>query len=263
MWGGREPKAKQWDWTDDTALALEVVAELREHERIHPDTLARRFARRYLHEPARGYGMAMYSLLPRLEREDWRQVASEMFDGKGSYGNGSAMRVAPLGAYFADDLDLLVEQARLSAIVTHSHEEAVAGAIATAVAAGIGARLREDDGDMNPLQFLSEIINCIPESEVKTRLIRCRELPLGATAEQVAALVGSGSLVACHDTVPFCCWCAARCMTDFQEAMWQTVAGLGDRDTTCAIVGGTVGARVGIEGLPASWMVRREPLDWN
>ena len=34
----------------------------------------------------------------------------------------------------------------------------------------------------------------------------------------------------------------------------------GDVDTTCAIVGGIVGARVGIEGIPSDWLARREPL---
>lgn len=39
--------------------------------------------------------------------------------------------------------------------------------------------------------------------------------------------------------------------------MWTTVAGLGDRDTNCAILGGIVALRVGDAGLP-SRRVRRE-----
>ncbi len=45
------------------------------------------------------------------------------------------MRVAPLGAYFADDLPCLVTEARASAEITHAHPEGQAGAIAVAVAA--------------------------------------------------------------------------------------------------------------------------------
>ena len=45
--------------------------------------------------------------------------------------------------------------------------------------------------------------------------------------------------------------------------MWTTAEGLGDVDTTCAIVGGVVGARVGINAAPATWLELREPLpDW-
>ncbi|BCM94026.1 hypothetical protein IAD21_05921 [Abditibacteriota bacterium] len=254
--------ATTWKWTDDTALALEVVAELRDNGKIVPGSLAQRFGRRYMHEPNRAYGAAMHSLLPRLEREGWQNAAQNLFDGKGSYGNGSAMRVPPLGAYFADDFDLLVEQARLSAIVTHSHQEAIAGAIATAVAAGISARLKHEGIEISRRDFLSEIIARTPESEVKDWLRQSHDFPEDYTSEQVSCIVGSGMDVACQDTVPFCCWCAASQSTNFSEAMWLTVAGLGDRDTTCAIVGGIVGARVGIKGVPTPWLARREPLVW-
>jgi len=246
-----------WKWTDDTALALEIVAELREHERILPDSLATRFCARYRKEPARGYGGAMHSLLPILTAQNWRASAQELFDGQGSYGNGSAMRVPLLGAYFADDLDLLCEQARLSAIVTHAHPEAVAGAIATAVATALCARMKDESTDLEPREFLSRIIERTPDSETRRRLVECRDFPEHFTSEQVASRVGSGEAVACEDTVPFCCWCAAHENTHFSEAMWLTVAGLGDRDTTCAIVGGIVGAKL---EAPDDWTQRREAL---
>lgn len=46
----------------------------------------------------------------------------------------------------------------------------------------------------------------------------------------------------------------------FEDALWATVSGLGDRDTTCAIVGGIVAGAVGSAGLPAAWLEHREPL---
>lgn len=252
--------APTWKWTDDTALALEIVAELRSNRCIEPDSLAVRFCKRYLQEPNRGYGGAMHSLLPQLALGDWRELAGNLFDGQGSFGNGSAMRVPPLGAYFADDFDLLVEQARLSAIVTHAHPEGVAGAVAAALAAGICARLKEEGGELEPRDFLEEIIVLTPDSQVRLRLIEVQSFDDSYTSEQVADIVGSGNEVACQDTVPFCCWCAATEPRFFSEAMWLTVAGLGDRDTTCAIVGGIVGAKVGKREIPAEWRARREPL---
>jgi ADP-ribosylglycohydrolase len=60
--------------------------------------------------------------------------------------------------------------------------------------------------------------------------------------------------------VPFSLWCASRHLDRYEEALWATVSGLGDRDTTCAIVGGIVALRVGAEGLPRDWLARREPL---
>jgi ADP-ribosylglycohydrolase len=49
-------------------------------------------------------------------------------------------------------------------------------------------------------------------------------------------------------------------LSGFEEAMWTTVAGLGDRDTTCAIVGGIVVLAAGSVAVPAEWLASREPL---
>jgi ADP-ribosylglycohydrolase len=52
-------------------------------------------------------------------------------------------------------------------------------------------------------------------------------------------------------------------LSDYEEAMWQTVSGFGDRDTTCAIVGGIVAAYTGIEGIPSAWRAAQETLsEW-
>ncbi|MFJ9849862.1 ADP-ribosylglycohydrolase family protein [Streptomyces sp. NPDC101150] len=55
-------------------------------------------------------------------------------------------------------------------------------------------------------------------------------------------------------------WCAARHPDDLESALWTTAAGLGDVDTTCAIVGGVVAAHTGVSALPQEWRERREPL---
>jgi ADP-ribosylglycohydrolase len=72
--------------------------------------------------------------------------------------------------------------------------------------------------------------------------------------------LGNGTRVSAQDTVPFALWCAARHLGDYEEALWQTVSGLGDRDTTCAIVGGIVAVSTGVEGIPGLWLRRREML---
>ena len=101
---------------------------------IRQGELIRRFAQHF--DRSRGYGPSMQRVLRRVqEGELWNDVVQESFEGQGSYGNGSAMRAGPVGAYFAGDLGQVVEQAQLSSLVTHRHPEAVAGAIAVAVAA--------------------------------------------------------------------------------------------------------------------------------
>src|SRR4051794_23739908 len=124
----------QWHFTDDTNMALSIYENLRLYERIEQQELALSFALHY--DRGRGYGPSIHRFVPRvLSGQHWREAPSGAFGGTGSFGNGGAMRVAPVGAYFADDLDSTVENASRSAGVTHSHPEGIAGAIAVAVAA--------------------------------------------------------------------------------------------------------------------------------
>nr|HEX4313649.1 ADP-ribosylglycohydrolase family protein [Kofleriaceae bacterium] len=64
----------------------------------------------------------------------WRREAQGLFGGRGSYGNGAAMRASPIGAYFRDDLERVRDEAVRSAEPTHAHADGVAGAVAVAVA---------------------------------------------------------------------------------------------------------------------------------
>ena len=95
-----------------------------------------RFAARYRAAPWRGYGAGAHRLLTQIVGgTDWRVAAAAVFRG-GSFGNGSAMRIAPLAAYFAEDgYQKVADQARLASAITHAHPEGIAGAIAVAVAA--------------------------------------------------------------------------------------------------------------------------------
>lgn len=99
---------RPWRWTDDTALAIAVVDTLAAHGAIDPDALAGEFVRQFLRDPERGYGAGAHALLSRLAAvgaHAWRDEAPRLFRGQGSYGNGAAMRAAPIGAYFASDLE--------------------------------------------------------------------------------------------------------------------------------------------------------------
>jgi len=253
--------AGQWRYTDDTMMALSIVEVLHERGKIDQDRLAERFVRRYIADPRRGYGAGMHNLLDQIgEGVPWQVATRQMFGGQGSFGNGAAMRVAPLGAYFADDLHLAAEQAALSAEVTHVHPEGIAGAIAVAIAAGIMAQAREGALLPSRLELLDRVLPFVPESEVRSGIVRARNFSSGTDVRHVAAMVGNGSQLSAQDTVPLTLWCAGEYGGNLEEAMWATVSALGDRDTTCAIVGGIIAANTGIEDLPPAWLESREPL---
>ncbi|WP_026426194.1 ADP-ribosylglycohydrolase family protein [Actinokineospora inagensis] len=237
-----------WQWTDDTEMACSIHAVLNAHGHIDQDALATSFAEH--HDFDRGYGPSVNRML-RLIRtgEPWRDLAAAVFDGAGSYGNGAAMRVAPLGVFFAHDLALCADQAALSAAITHTHPEGIAGAIAVAVAAALATR-----APIDPADFLTDVLDHVPPSAVHDGIARARTL---TTAEEAAIQLGNGRHTSAQDTVPHALWVAAHHLTDFESAFWTTASAGGDIDTNCAIVGGIVAARVGLDGLP-TWPC--EPL---
>jgi ADP-ribosylglycohydrolase len=260
----RELPPAPWQYTDDTRMALSIVAILHEYGAINQDALALHFARLYVEEPRRGYGLAMHDLLPAIRAgTPWRDVASALFGGRGSFGNGAAMRIAPLGAYFADDLDSATVEAEHAAVVTHTHPEAVAGAIAVALAAAHAIRSHEDSPVLNWRAFIDLVLQHVPASEVRDNIQMARDLPDDLTIDEVCARIGNGSRISAQDTVPFVLWCAAHHLHDFAGAIWTTISGFGDIDTNAAMVGGIVAPAVGLERIPTEWRDAREPLpDW-
>lgn len=62
------------------------------------------------------------------------------------------------------------------------------------------------------------------------------------------------------DTVPFALWCASHYLGNYEKALWATVSGVGDRDTTCAIVGGIVVMYAGVDRIPLEWIEHREQI---
>ncbi|MBA4064127.1 MAG: hypothetical protein C0501_10520 [Isosphaera sp.] len=270
-----------WSWTDDTAMALGIYEVLHEHGRVDQDVLARRFATRFEAEPWRGYGPGAIRLLAEVAAGgDWRVAADGVFRG-GSYGNGSAMRIAPLAGYFADDdYAAVAQQARLSAEVKHAHPEGVAGAIAAAVAGACAWKHRATPADPATKRGLFDaVLAHTPVSEVRTGVARAAAIPFELPEPAVRLLdhgmsvqpfntsmtpivrqLGNGSRISCQDTVPFCVWAAARHLDDYQAAIVTTIRARGDIDTNCAIVGGIVALAVGAGGIPKEWRADREEL---
>jgi hypothetical protein len=100
----------------------------------------------------------------------------------------------------------------------------------------------------------------VPDSKVRSKIARARELSPGTPVISAVRVLGNGSYISAQDTVPFALWCAAQHLDNYEEALWLTVRGLGDIDTNCAIVGGIVALSTGVEGIPTEWRHNREPL---
>ncbi|MEU8758966.1 ADP-ribosylglycohydrolase family protein [Streptomyces sp. NPDC048659] len=255
------PVEAVWEWTDDTAQALVLVRELAEGGGlVDQDRFALRLAEAYAGDTHRGYGASMHEVLRRIGAgEPWRDVVAGQFEGQGSWGNGAAMRVAPLGAWHAADLGLVAEQAAAQSVVSHHHPEAVAGAVAVALAAALAARSRGGAAPSRP-DFLDAVAGLLPDSDVRSGIRIAARMPAHTSVRHAAEVLGSGYRMSGPDTVPYALWCAAGHLDDLAEGLWLTVAGRGDIDTTCAIAGGVIAARTGVSGLPPAWHTALEPL---
>jgi ADP-ribosylglycohydrolase len=248
-----------WFWTDDSNMAFSVFKTLKLFGEINQDYLAQSFADYY--ETGRGYGPSMHQQLQSLRLgNNWKTIASSVFEGQGSWGNGSAMRVSPIGAYFADDLKKVCEEAEKSAVVTHKHEEAIVGAIAVAFATALAWKFKQENIRPTRQEFIEAILPYLANSEVRKGVSLAQNINETTSIINVAQMLGCGYKVSCPDTVPFCLFCAGEFLDNYEEAMWQTVSALGDRDTTCAIVGGIAVMYAGLESIPKTWLEKREPI---
>ena len=258
----RELQESDWFFTDDTVMGIGIYNILSKNKKIDQDQLAREFADNYLLDNYRGYGGTAHSILKDFAAgKQWREVSSGAFDGMGSMGNGAAMRSGPIGAYFHEHIEKVIEQATLAAEVTHFHNEAIAGAIAVALAASICTRTGLSGKSLPAKEFFDFIVVNMPESDVKHKIKKAATLPGNYDIRTIVSILGNGIQLTAQDTVPFALWCAGYHTDNFEEAIWTAVSGLGDRDTIAAIVGSIVVLVAGENTIPKQWMTRAERFE--
>jgi poly(ADP-ribose) glycohydrolase ARH3 len=232
-------------YTDDTQMALGVAEALVEDGEIVEETLCRVFVSNYV--PARGYGWGARRVLDAMEEnEDYRHVAATHLPG-GSFGNGGAMRVAPVGVYFHDDPDRVWEQADLSARPTHVHPLGIEGAQLFALAVAHLVRAKEFDRQA----CFNELISRCESPEFQGKLEQAR-------AAEGAEIVLLGNGIAALDSVPTALACFASHPDEYGQAVARAILLGGDTDTIAAMTGALSGAFLGWQAIPAHWLASLE-----
>lgn len=245
-------------YTDDTAMTVVLAEYLADRcERgldLDEDGLLRAFAREWWREPARGYGAGPPQIFRAVMSElSGRRVAREMFDGEGSFGNGGAMRVAPV-ALIGHGLDDVLDWARRSARVTHTHPVAQDGAALQAAAVSLAVSSRPEQG-LDPAAYVSALASCLGEPSMLRRFRRVPEV-LGASPRQAARTLGNG--IAAVDSVPAAVAAFLQAPDDPATAIEYAITMGGDTDTIAAMAGGIAGARAGARALPSRWTTHVE-----
>jgi ADP-ribosylglycohydrolase len=155
----------------------------------------------------------------------WRWVESGSRKPYNSWGNGSAMRVSPVG-FALPTLDAVLHEAKRSAEVTHDHPEGIRGAQATAAAVFLG---RQGESKATIRSFIQQRFG----------------YDLNRSVDSIRPAYSFNE--SCQDTVPEAI-VAFLDSTDYEEAIRLAISLGGDADTLACIAGGIAEAFYG--GVP-------------
>ena len=249
-------------YSDDTQLARALLLGVRDAGGWDPAAFARRVAELFRDGRDVGAGPGTRAAAHRLMAgADWESAATP----RPYAGNGSAMRVAPVGVLFEGDWEMLRSAAAAQSRVTHQDPRCAGASVAVAGAVALAMR----PGAIHGPAFLAELAELVAlESGEIAAAVRGLEawvhLPPPAAAGHVRAVGldpghtdpwrGISSFV-----VPSLAWSLyafLRSPDDYWTTICTAIAVGGDTDTMAAMAGGIAGARAGVHALPRH-LVRR------
>ena len=190
-------------FTDDTVLTMANALWLLEDEHHTHERLVNIMLDMCWKYPDRGYGGRFARWIHDSDPQPYN-----------SFGNGSAMRVSPVG-YYAKTLEEALELAKISAEVTHNHPEGIKGAQATAAAI-----------------FLAR--QGVSKQEIRDYVAQTFNYDLSRTLEEIRPTFTFDET--CQRTVPEAITCFME-GKNFEDVVRLSVALAGDADTIAAIAG--------------------------
>lgn len=234
------PPQGQLYYTDDGQMALAVAEALLEGD-PDPQTYANRFVGAF--QCWRGYGRGARHTIDLLRQGVPPAEAARASFPDGSFANGAAMRVAPVGLRFCRDAAARAEHATRSAAPTHVHPEGVDGAQAIAAAVAWAATAEAFDRDA----LFDHASAAVTTDAMKERLEAARRVAPGD-------LLSLGHGIRAVDSVPTAIACFATHPSSYRDAVGTAVLLGGDCDTIAAMAGGIAGAFLGDRAIPQAWL---------
>lgn len=264
-------------WTDDTGMALALTESLLPSISYHaiagfePEITAAHYLKWYQGPTFRGAGQTTRKALENLKNGAPWYESGEL----GALGNGTAMRIAPLGVFYREEPSKLMKYAKLDAIITHDSHEAQQGSIAMAMAISLllnGVKKEEVlEGIrriLNPSRVLDNLnlmswdpprpVNKTIHDTLKNKDYN-RELDRNGGNRIISQLI-LGNKYTVIEAVARSFY-VFICTRSFEEAMELAIRGGGDTDTVAAMVGALCGAHYGLEGIPESYITPLEDHD--
>lgn len=275
-------------YTDDTAMTLSVAKSLVEKRTFDPKDMAKKFVDEFFHQPKRGYGMNVVDVFSALKTIDFQDVfepAKRQFEGTGSYGNGAAMRVAPVALYGYEDEELVKQIAKDSALLTHFHQHGYNGAILQSLAVH-QALTADTSNDIDPIVFVDTLLEKMEKIEKEVTDVGllqdkkpfCAGLKkvknifekhhLDMSAEEIAGFLGNH--ISAHKSVPTAIFSFLRGFhplenfesnNPFARTLYFAISVGGDTDTIACMAGSIAGAYHGESVIPENLKIRCEAVE--
>ena len=246
-------------YTDDTHMMIGVAESLIESKGFDGQHMAHRFMENYRREPYRGYGPGPPRVFKLIEGGETWDKAAEMLYGGGSFGNGSAMRIAPVGLFYYDDPPKLRQISYESSRITHAHDLGKEGAALQAYAVAIAA-CSDPSTELQSQDFLVKLHDFVRQDVFREKVEAIEKLSGEKDKSRVVAELGHG--IEAFNSVPTAIYCYLRHPKSFAEAVIYAISLGGDTDTIGAMTGAISGAYLGIEAIPDEWRERLENRDY-
>jgi ADP-ribosyl-[dinitrogen reductase] hydrolase len=235
--------------TDDTAMALSLVASLTERGAFDGEDLLARHVTWLATDPP-DVGTLTRRVLQRVARGE-RDAARTVWEDRGpevSAGNGSVMYCAPLGAAYADRPEELFELAPALSALTHWDERCRTACLAVTLT--VAALVRGEP----------------PDTSLTSAIGAIQDRPGGEELEFLVEAVDATRPIDGPDQ-GFCLFTAAAGLQalarggPFDSELLRVVGLGGDTDTNAAVAGALLGARDGASELPRAWLSKLQGLE--
>ncbi|MGB9940768.1 ADP-ribosylglycohydrolase family protein [Methanosarcina sp.] len=234
-------------WTDDTQLMLVIARALLRGAELEIPELMGHIAQEFvlwLDEPDLGAGATSRGAALRLrDKIHWDK------SGIISKTCGSLMRVGIIGFVYRNNPEKLVQAALLSGRITHSHPVSDAASVAGAYAVKLALDGLEPEEMYESLLDITEGI-----SQEFTNALKDSYETAYSGIDDEAALKKLGYGWYADETFALAYFCILRYPNDYRKAVQTAVNITGDSDSVGSVAGGILGARLGIEAIPVSWV---------
>jgi len=251
-------------YTDDTQLTIHTARALIEGTGFNIDNFVKAYVN-WLDDPPIGPGYGCLISIKKLKYGiPWKEAASN------SGGNGTAMRISPIGLFYINEPEELKKVAYQSSLITHSHPAAAASAIVVACAISYLASKNPEEG-FSIDEFFNTIIDSIANSHepIWNEFISI----LKKVKENVGTPTNSGLIKFSQigvkspffieeyfgkafvhpyaiSTVACAIFIFINKLNSFEECIYELAGAGGDSDTVGAIGGSLAGAFFGMKNIP-------------